>query len=197
MKNKKKGIIYVLLMLILGSGLIVAFWKMANRNFGDATDATKTTLVSDIITKELEKNYPPTPREVVDLYSQILTCFYNENCSDEEIESLGEQARLLFDTKLLEGNPKEQYFQDLKNEIKEYKKNKCTVVNYNIGESDEVKYVTKDNEKFAMIKAQYFMKNNNEYKRTTEDYVLRKDSDGHWKIYGYTISKGVSSSEEK
>lgn len=197
MKSKKKGVVYTILMIIIVGILLFAFYKMANRNFTDSTDATKTNLVTDIITMDIEKKYPPTPREVVDLYSQILTCFYNKKCSNEEIDTLGKQARVLMDTKLLENNPEGQYLQDLKAEVEEYKKNKCTIVNYTISENDEVKYVTKEKEEFALVTAQYFMKSNEEYQRTTEDYVLRKDSNGLWKIYGYTVSKENSSSEEE
>lgn len=196
MKSGKKSVTYVLLMVVIVGVLLIGFWKMATRDFGDSTDTVKTTPISDVITKNLDATYPPTPREVVKFYSQILVCFYNENASEEEIRNLGNQARALFDEQLLENNPEEQYFEDLNQEIEEYKKNNCTIVNYSVEDSDKVQYIKKDGSEFAMLTAQYFIKNNGEYEKTIEDYVLRKDSNGRWKIYGYTISKDDSSSDE-
>lgn len=197
MKGKKKGVIYILIMLVSVGALLFAFWKVANRNVKDSTDKEKTTPITEITTRDLDKKYPKTPREVVKLYSQIILCFYNENCTEEELKALGEKARQLLDAELLKNNPEEKYYKDLKKEIKENKKSKRTIIKYTIQDSREVEYTTKENQEMAKVTAQYFMKSNEDYQRATEDYVLRKDSNKLWKIYGYTISKDRGSSKEE
>ncbi|RDU23591.1 DUF6715 family protein [Anaerosacchariphilus polymeriproducens] len=197
MKGKNKGIIYILIMLVSVGVLLAAFWKVANRNNKDSTDKVETTPITEITTRDLDKKYPKTPREVVKLYSQIILCFYNENYTEEELNDLGKKARQLFDKELLENNPEEKYYKDLKKEIEEYKKKKRTIISYDIQDSREVEYITKDNQEMAKVTAQYFMKSKKDYQRATEDYVLRKDSNKLWKIYGYTISKDSGSSKEE
>lgn len=70
--------------------------------------------------ENLDKNFPATPREVVKLYNRIITCFYNDEYTDDELYDLGDQARKLFDDELLENNPRDEYFKNLKEDISEY-----------------------------------------------------------------------------
>ena len=48
-----------------------------------------TSVPVERVYKDLEKDYPPTPREVIKYYNEILDCFYNEEATKEEIEDLG------------------------------------------------------------------------------------------------------------
>ena len=40
--------------------------------------------------------------------------------TDDELYDLGDQARKLFDDELLENNPRDEYFKNLKEDISEY-----------------------------------------------------------------------------
>lgn len=51
------------------------------------------TEVEKVITKNLEKNYPETPREVVKFYNRIITCFYDEEYTDDELYELGDPGK--------------------------------------------------------------------------------------------------------
>ena len=81
----------------------------------------KFTAVHDVILRNLETNYPPTPKEVVKYYSEITKCLHNENYTDEQFEQMADKLLALYDEELAENNPKDQYLKDLKNDIKEFR----------------------------------------------------------------------------
>ena len=43
-------------------------------------------------------------------YNRIITCFYDEEYTDDELYELGDQVRLLMDDELLENNSRDDYF---------------------------------------------------------------------------------------
>lgn len=86
-------------------------------------DTVELTEIQKLITKNLDTNYPATPREVVKYYNRILECFYDDTYTDDELESLADQARKLLDDELLENNPRDQYLSDLKADIEDYHNN--------------------------------------------------------------------------
>ena len=42
------------------------------------------TAVQEVLSRNLETNYPQTPKEVIKYYSEITQCFYNEEYTEEE-----------------------------------------------------------------------------------------------------------------
>ena len=112
---KRKIMIGVIAVAVIG--LVVGGYYMSRSRNNASEDGNVTlTEVQKVITKDLEDNYPATPREVVKLYNRILQCFYNESYTDEELQQLGDQARMLFDEELLENNPRDVYLDALRAE---------------------------------------------------------------------------------
>lgn len=188
---------HVIVIAIICIALIVGgyvFWM--NRNGDSSSENVELTKVQKMITKDLESNYPATPREVVKTYNEIITCFYNEEYTAEELERLGDQARLLMDEELLGNNPRDQYFSKLQLEIAEYKRAERTILSYNLSSSNEVKEMTVDGRECAYVQTSYFMKDNTGHSRTYQMYVVRKDEDGNWKILVFYQVEGDSSDDE-
>ena len=77
MKNKRVIIIAAICIVLIVGG----FFIFTNRTQKNPEDVELTT-VQQIITKDLAGNYPKTPREVIKTYNEIITCFYNEECTD-------------------------------------------------------------------------------------------------------------------
>lgn len=177
--------------LIVGSYVL---WM--NRSGNTSSENMKLTKVQQLITKDLEKNYPGTPREVIKVYNEIITCFYREDYTEEELEKLGEQARLLMDEELLENNPKDEYLKNLKAEIADYKEAERTILSYNLCSSNDVQFLTVDNRECAYVKTSYFIKDKTGHSRTYQMYVVRKDEDGDWKILVYYQVEGDTSDDE-
>ena len=177
-------------LLIVGGYYYLTVYKNAN-----SEENVELTEVQKVITKDLETNYPATPREVVKLYNRIQECFYNETYTDDELYGLGDQARMLFDEELLGNNPRDDYFDSLKADIASYRAKSKTIMSSDVCNSNDVHYQTIDGDECAYVSASYFMEEGKSYNRTYEMYVLRKDKDGNWKILVFYQIEGDSSNE--
>ena len=65
-------------------------------------DEKPNTEAQSILSKDVDRNYPATVREVVRLFARISKCYHNETISDEEFQGLVEMQRKLFDEEFLE-----------------------------------------------------------------------------------------------
>ena len=177
---KKIGIVIIAIVLIAG---ISGTFYMVNSNSQKKVQKEKTlTDIQKITSKDLDKNYPQTPREVVKLYNKILSCYYKENYIDKELDGLVEQALKLFDDELAANNPKDTYKQSVKDDAKNYSDQGITMAQTDVCDSNDVKYITDNGKKIAYVRASYFMKEGSSYSKTYQDYVLRQDEKGCWKI---------------
>lgn len=190
---KKAGIIVAaLLCACLVSG---GFYLVKNRAQDHSGEDVQLTKVQKIIMKDLENNYPETPRAVVKLYNQIIMAYYGREYTDEEFEQIAAQARLLMDDALLENNPEDHYKQAVKDDVADYKNRSRTIRQSDVCDTNEVQYLTdkSNGDKLAYVTASYFVKEKEEFDKTYQKYVLRQDSEGRWKILNYYQIKGDSS----
>ena len=177
---KKIGIVIIAIVLIAG---ISGTFYMVNSNSQKKVQKEKTlTDIQKITSKDLDKNCPQTPREVVKLYNKILSCYCKENYTDKELDGLVEQALKLFDDELAANNPKDTYKQSVKDDAKNYSDQGITMAQTDVCDSNDVKYITDNGKKIAYVRASYFMKEGSSYSKTYQDYVLRQDEKGCWKI---------------
>lgn len=191
----KKKIIRIIVPVVAIVLIVGSYYYFTVRKSASAEEPKELTEVQKVITKNLEENYPATPREVVKYYNRILECFYGENYTEDELYALGDQARMLFDEELLENNPRDDYFRALKAEIEEYHAKSKKIVSSNVCDSNEVNYQTIDGDECAYVMASYFTEDDKAYNRTNQMYVLRKDEDGSWKILVFYQIEGESSDE--
>ena len=108
----------------------------------------------------------------------------------------GKSVELLFDDELLENNPRDEYFKNLKEDISEYHDKNKTIASSAVDSSNDVEYKEVDGDDCAYVKASYFIKEGSAYSRTYQMYVLRKDADGNWKILVFYQVNGDSSDDE-
>lgn len=191
--RRKIGItaaVVVFVVLIVGG-----FYLVTYREKNTVEDTVELTEVQNIITKNLDTNYPETPREVVKLYNRIICCYFNETYTDAELYELGDQARKLFDDELLENNPREVYFSSLKEEIEEYHDKSQKITSWNVSKSSEITFLTVDGRDCAYVESTYFVDGDETYNYANQTYVLRKDENGKWKILAYYKTE-VDSSDE-
>lgn len=194
---KKAGIIIAALLcacLVCGG-----FYLVKDRSQSHSGEDMKLTKVQKIIMKDLDNNYPETPRAVVKLYNQIIMAYYGREYSEEEFEKLASQARLLMDDALLENNPEDRYKQAVKNEVTDYKNRSRTIRQTDVCDTNEVQYLTdkSNGDKLAYVTASYFVQEKEEFDKTYQKYVLRQDSEGKWKILNYYQIKGDSSEQDE
>ena len=182
----------ICVLLILGY-----YFYLTHRNPGGAeNEVQEKTQYEQIIERDLELDYPNTPREVVKLFSKILECYYNEGHSEDEIMKLASQQFLLLDKELQDNNPELQYYSGIKNDIRNYKNNKRQIKSFTLCSSDEVKYLTDEDSSvvkrdIAYVTCSYFIQDKDGFTNSNQCYVLRKDEDGNWKILVYyLVEKG-------
>ena len=157
----------------------------------NAGNPDKLTEVQKIIVTDLEKNYPPSPRSVVELYNRIVHCYHSEGLKKDELSKLVDQMMLLWDKDLLVKNTKEEYLLSVQADIQLYKQAKKTIMSMSICDLDDVEYKTDDRngDKLAFVDTTYFVNNNGEFTNSYMRVGLRKDDKGNWKIIGVTLKE--------
>lgn len=177
-----------LLALVIIAAVCGCFYAVNEKSKKDSQKEELLTEVQKLTTKDLTKNYPETPREVIKLYNRILACYYDDTTTDDEVTKLAAQVILMFDDQLASINDEETYTESIKNDIADFKENNKTLVRTSISDSNDVLYLTDKDDEIAYVTSSYFVKANKSYTKTYQQYVLRKDSDGEWKILTfYTI----------
>jgi len=157
-------------------------------------DYVTLTPVQEVLSRDLQRNYPQTPKEVLKYYSEITQCFYNEEYTEEELEALAMKAVEMYDSELAANKDKETYLQDLKNEILLFKEKDWHISSYATSASTDVFYFTEDGYDFARLYCTYNIRNGTVMQMLEERFLLRMDEQGHWKIYGW---EAVENNEQK
>lgn len=183
----KKYKTLIIIMVLIAMGTIYYYYLSENSKTKSNHKETTVSEVDKLINKDLDSNYPSTPREVVDVFSKILTCYYGGKCSDDELMSLVLQSRKLFDEELLDRNPLDEYMDNLKDEIAQYREEKKKISTYIIEKTGEIQYKTFQSHYYAMVDGVYYIKGEGGTSRTMETYTLRKDSNGKWKILYWSL----------
>lgn len=190
MKKSTMGIIIVLIIVIVGVVGVYAF--LTGKAKSEAADSALTQ-VQLVLSKDLTKDYPATVKEVVKYFTEIEKCFYNEDCTEEEIEQLGMQARGLYDDELLANNEMGTYLVELKADIKRFKDAKRRISSISVAASTNVDFFSEDGYDFARIYCGYVVKESNgQSVAEGRVYLLRRDVDRHWKIYGWESADKVN-----
>lgn len=114
MGKVKTAVIIVILVALVGG------YYFYLTNVGKNEEQTVVTAVQDVLLRNLENDYPPTPREVMKYYSDITKCLYNETYTEEQLEQMADKLLALYDDELAENNPRDQYLVSLKNEVQEF-----------------------------------------------------------------------------
>jgi len=169
--------------------VIVGYYYYLNHKKGVSVEdaVIEETEVQKILDKDYVNDYPATPREVIKNYNRIISAFYNEEYDEEQFVELATKARFLMDAELLEANPEDAYFANLRYEIASYKDIPKTIVSSSVSDSNDVVYKVIKGHQCAYVDTYYFCKEGTDYSRTYEKFVLRKDDSGEWKILAWKL----------
>jgi LPS O-antigen subunit length determinant protein (WzzB/FepE family) len=183
---KSKGVKGTILIIVLMALVIGYYFYLSN--YQKKTDETVVTAVQDVLLRDLDTNYPPTPREVLKYYSDITKCLYNEKYTEEQLEQMADKLLALYDEELAENNPRDEYIKDLKNDVSDFTKNGYSIVSYTTSTSTDVEEYTYDGRQCARLYCTYSVKSGADYKTSKQVFVLRKETEtGHWKILGFEL----------
>lgn len=187
----------VILAIVIVAAICTAFYIVNNNSKKESAKEAGLTEIQKITTRNMEKDYPATPREVIKFYNRIVKCYYGRQYSDDELEQLADQALSMFDDDLLKKNQKESYIESVKSDAAQYEEDNKSISQTDVCDSNDVKYMTDNGDDIAYVTASYFIKNGSSYTKTYQEYVLRKDGDGDWKILTFYKIEGESSESDE
>lgn len=164
----------------------VAYEKRQSEKATQAEEKTAVSEIDNIIMKNLDEEYPASVREVIKYYYKVLQCMFNGEATDKQVVKLIDKERALFDKELLKKNEYSEFVKGRNAEIKQYKRKKIKLLKFVIQKSDETKYWQHDKAEMASIKAHIYMTGKKSYTDVYQEYVLRKDDKGKWKILSWS-----------
>lgn len=186
--SKKKNVLKSIILGVIMVGLVLGFYYyLSNKPNGTKSDETVITKTQQVLAYNFEERYPPTPKEVLKLYSDITQCFYNEPHSEEEIEQLALKMQKLYDAELIANQTEEIYFQSIKNDIAAMEKAGYKISSFSVSPSTDVDYFSEDGFEWARLYCVYGVRKGTALNSSKEQFLLRKDSEGYWKIYGWKL----------
>ncbi len=192
----KKATTRTTIIIVLLVVTVVGYYAyLSNRNKSTQEDVS-LTVVQSTLSRDLSNDYPPTPKEVVKYYNEILRCLYNEETTDEELEDLGMKARELYDADLLANNELESYLVNLKADVKSSKDSGRRITTFNLASSTNVVIFEKNGYTFAKIMCGYTVLQDGQNRTTNQMYLLRKDENKQWKIYGWEDAEKLNTQDE-
>lgn len=181
----KKSTIRIAVIIICLITMVVGYYAYLSGKSRSRSQEAGMTVVDTTLSRDLNRDYPATPKEVMRYYNEILRCLYNEQCTDVEIEALGNKARELYDEELLAANELGTYMQRLKEEVAEYKEMNRRIISLSVAASNSVFFFEEDSYSFARISCGYTIMQGGSSAPVEQVYLLRRDENRRWKIYGW------------
>lgn len=188
----KKRIPIIIVFAVLALLLVFLYYHISNREDNKTQEVdVKLTKVQNVLMRNLDANYPPTPREVLKYYNEITMCFYNETYTDEELEALGMKIRQLYDDDLIATQTQKEYLDSLREDVLEFKGFHRTISSYTLSSSVDIENAkfTVDGRECTKAYVNYTLSVAGKLATSSEIFVLRKDDSGHWKILGWDLAK--------
>lgn len=174
-------IIVVSVAVIVGIYFLISNYLLKD----DGPTDVQVSAVQNILLRNMENDYPPTPKEVLKYYSDITQCFYAGGYTDDELVQLADRALQLYDDELKANQDYDVYLDNLKSEIADYKEKHWTISSYSTSPSTDVVEFEKDGYEWAQLYVFYNMRQSTTPVRVTELFLMRKDKNGRWKIFGW------------
>lgn len=179
---------FLIILIVFAIAVVGLFFYVANRsNVIAEGKQQQMTAVQQILSRNLDTNYPPTPKEVLKFYSEITQCFYGEEYTDEELVKLALLSRRLFDDELVANQTDEQYLSALKMDIASWKNDKKVISSYSVSSSTDVQEYSYGGREWAQLYCIYSIRMGTNVAPIQERFLMRKDEVGHWKILGWEL----------
>lgn len=190
MKATSKSTIHTIIIMIIVVALIAGCYLLIlQKKKSDREQAADVALteVEELAAMDLVNEYPLTPRAVLKLYCRINECFYNEELTTDQLETVVKQMRLLFDEEFLGINPYDTQVLSLMSEIEEYKTLNKSITGYQVESAGNVVEWEAEGESYARLIASFTTKQETVFNKVYQEFLFRKDDGGLWKIVGWRV----------
>ncbi len=186
-KGVNSAVVKSIVMVILGAIIVLGLYFMFTR--GKSTNNNENyelTVVDEITTTNLEKNYPADARKVVDLYSKIMMTLYKEEYTDDQADKMIEVLGGILDDELLANQT--DLNASIKNEASTRKKEDYAISTY-VVQGAEPTITEIEGKKMCTVECLYTMRKASTRQLLYYQFVLRRDDESRWKILGWTIKE--------
>ncbi len=197
---KGKNAKWLTMLVAVSVVIVLTFVSIQKKQTKEELEKEEKASISEIenvIMRDMEEEYPASVREVVKYYYKVLQCMFNGEATDKEIIKLIDQERALYDKDLLKKNEYGDFVKGRKEEIQSHKRKKVKLLKFVIEGNDEVRYWQNNKSEMASVKAHIFMSGKKKYRDVYQEYVLRKDKDGKWKILSWENTSDNEKIEDK
>ena len=185
----KKPLIITLLAALAVSYYIYLSNRDTDKNNGKEKE---TSVATAVLQRDMDKNYPGSPRAVVTYFADIQKLIYKNDFDDDELTGLAQHMLATYDDELLEKNPYELFIENLKTEISTYKSEKQYISQYIVEDGYGIELTDFKGDEYAEVDVKYYVRNDTQKQTIAiyEKYTLRKDSKGQWKILYWDLADG-------
>lgn len=190
-ESTKNGIIKAIILMVLGALIAVSAFVIITRggkNSNSTTEDQVLTEVQKITTMDLSKSYPQTPPAVVELYAHITQIMYKQSYTDEEFNKMATVMGGTFDDEFMAIQT--NWPESLRNEVNEKREGDFSIPTYEVLTSD-LQEKRDNGEEIANVLARINLRHGTHTNSYNYLFVLRKDSEGLWKIMGWTVSEAT------
>lgn|GEM_PF-1354085 len=150
-------------------------------------DENEESLVEEICNLDLENSYPKSAADVVEYFAKITKALYNEDYTDDEFMTMSSKRTALLDDELVANQT--DIDASLKSEVEEKKQAGIVIANYIVDDDDDFVYKEVGNDYCADGNCMFSMRSDSARVIYNYEFVLRRDTDGKWKIYGWEIEE--------
>ena len=184
MENTKSAVIKSVLLVVFGALVVLGLFLLFTRNHRSSNEENYTlTVVDQITTTNLEKDYPANPRKVVEMYANIMKVLYKETYTDDQQKKMLEVLEGLMDDELLANQS--NFYQSMKNEVKTRRDEDYSIPTYQV-QSREPEVVTVEGRKMCNVDCYLSLRKGTSSQGLYYMFILRQDDSGKWKILGWT-----------
>lgn len=191
--KRSNGVKIIIIGICITALVVGYYYYLSNRNVPQPEEVVPEdevlTVTQRTLLRNLDTNYPPTPREVIKYFSEITQCFYNEENTEEEIEELGLKIRGLYDSELVANQTQEEYLAALKEDIDEFKQQGRTIASFTLSASVDVDTFSENGYEWARLYCIYGVEQGGLLYNSNIVFILRKDEQGHYRIFGWQLKE--------
>lgn len=191
---RTKGIKVAILMFVMIALVIGYYYYLSYRNEqANSAEAQEDmveiemTPVQELLARADYREYPTTPAQVLKYYNEITACFYNEEYTEEELEELALLASSLYDAELIANQTWDSYMKNLKDDIEVFKAGNIRIYHSEVTPAMDVEYFTQNGYECARLYCVYTLQSGTMFQSSKQVFILRKDEDQHWKIFGFEL----------
>ncbi|MBR3517016.1 MAG: hypothetical protein IKO10_11960 [Lachnospiraceae bacterium] len=194
---KRAKVIKTVIIMTMLVGCILLFYLHLTRRNTEAVSAEaagsravqEMTTAQKLIAEAPFKEYPTTPVQLVKYYNDLTVCLYNEDCTEDEQKALVLLLRKYMDEDLLTNQTEADQLIELRKDVAAFKQQEIRIYSVDVTPSLDVKYFTYEEYECARLYSNYTMKGivdgSMAYNTIRQVFILRRNEEGHWKIYGY------------